>query len=87
MTPGVIALVTAVPIPVDLGRVGTGRRIFIGEIDTIDRQARQVPGVDVATQVTRLPAEGASAIIRERSSDGASYRAARGTLRSGRGKG
>ena len=46
VTPGEIARVAHIPEAIDLGRIGTGRGPFIGEINTVDRQVRQVPGID-----------------------------------------
>ncbi len=59
MAPGNAAGVANVPEAGDLGRVGSGRHIEIGDIDTVDRYTRRIPGVDVCTQVAGLPAEGA----------------------------
>ena len=80
VTPGEIACIADVPVPVDLRRIGTGRGPFIGEIDTVDRQARQVPGVDERAKIAGLPAERTCSIVgeggRDRSIDGAAGRAA-----------
>ncbi len=76
MAPGKIARVAHIPITVDLGRIGTRRGIFIGEVHTVDRQARQVPGIDEGAEVARLPAEGAGPILGERRGNGSRHRAA-----------
>jgi len=81
VAPAEVARVADVPVAVDGRRVGARPDPAIGEIDTIDRQASQVPGVDVGTQVARLPAEGAGAISGERHADGRRDRAARTTGR------
>jgi hypothetical protein len=51
VAPGKIAGVTDVPETVYLGwQIGCSN-IYVGEIDAIDRQAGEIPGVDVATQI------------------------------------
>ncbi len=84
VTPGNIAHIAHIPVTIDLGRIRTGWRVFIREVHAVDRQARHVPGVDVATKVARLPAEGANTIVLIRSSNTARHRATGKTLRSGR---
>src|SRR5512146_2962774 len=85
MTPREITRIAYIPVTIDLAVIGTERHVFISDIDAIDRHARHVPGIDVAPQVARPPAEGARTIVLERRGNVASHRAARaGTLSSGR---
>ena len=83
VTPGNGAVIANVPETTDLGRVRTGGRIEIGDVDTIDRDAGSIPRVDVAAQVAGLPTVGARAVKGEGRSDGRCHRAAR--TASGRG--
>ena len=76
MAPSNGAVVTDIPVAVDLGWVRTGGNVEIGCVHAIDRYAGRVPGVDIGSQVGRLPAERACAIIGKRSSDGGCHRAA-----------
>ena len=70
MTPGKVADVDDVPVTVDLGRQVAGEDVLVCEVDSVDRQFGQVPGVDVATQVGSLPTERAGAVLDEGSRDG-----------------
>ena len=48
----------------------------VGVVDAINRQAGQVPGIDVCAQVAGLPAEGTCAVVGERRGDGGCHWAA-----------
>ena len=76
VSPGDTAVVAHVPETVKLCGVRARCDIQVGLVDTIDRQAGQIPRVDVKTKVTGLPAERACAIITKRSRDGRCHRAA-----------
>src|SRR5690349_18224261 len=84
VAPGEVAGVADVPEAVDLGRVGTGGDVGVGEIDAVDGQAGQVPGVDEAPQVAGLPAEATGAVPDEGRGDGGGDRAAGGAAAGGR---
>ena len=70
MTPGDAAIIANIPVAADLGRIGTGCDIEIGLVNAVDRQAGQIPRVDVRTEVAGLPAERTCAIITEWGGDG-----------------
>ena len=70
MAPSKRAVVSNVPEPTDLGRVGTRTHIQVGNVDTVNRHTCCIPRVDVTTQRGRLPAEGACTVIGEWSRNG-----------------
>jgi hypothetical protein len=51
------AVVADVPEAADLGRVGTGCHIEIGDVGSINRDAGGIPGIDVSAERAGLPAE------------------------------
>src|SRR5512138_2243926 len=79
MTPGIAPAVFDIPVTIDLWRIGAGASPFVGEIDTIDRQLVQIPGIDVGAEVAGLPAERPCPIPGERRRDRGIHRAAGGS--------
>ena len=75
VAPGEVARVADVVEAVDLGRIGRCRSVDVGDAYTVDRQACDVPGVDIGTQCAGLPAEGAGPVMGEGRRDGGGYRA------------
>lgn len=87
VAPGEAASIAHIPESVDLGRQIAGGDVGISVIHSIDGQASQVPGVDVAGDTGDLPAEGACSIEgvrrRNRRRDRAASRAVPGRGRAG----
>ena len=70
VAPSKRAVIRDIPETADLGRVGTGSHVNIGDVDTVDRHTVIVPVIHICTQIARLPAVDTSAVPGEGGCDG-----------------